>query len=284
MAKPLKEVEARIAVAEKELAERTALRDKAREQFDELHKIFLAEHENQVVARDLAMGRKRELEAQLGNRGGRPLQPPDPGPPRPGSGRGGERGLFGLPHQAPRSAPRPAPGKDHPELRVLPADPLPPLPIHEPDRGAGREHPGAHPPCLRVLRARPPLRGAAPRVQAPAGLADPERGPGWASGSSGRTMSRRAPGSPRNCRTCPSCSSGPLQRNKARLALTAFSEIMTVDRPELASRLAALAEELAVSRKVWIQVDLWEETTKMGGLPGAGSGAPPASDRRESQA
>jgi predicted nucleic acid-binding Zn-ribbon protein len=59
VAKPLKDVEAR-------LAERTALRDKAREQFDELHKIFLAEHENQVVARDLALGRKRELEAQLG--------------------------------------------------------------------------------------------------------------------------------------------------------------------------------------------------------------------------
>jgi hypothetical protein len=61
---------------------------------------------------------------------------------------------------------------------------------------------------------------------------------------------------------------GPLQRNKARLALTAFSEIMTVDRPELAARLAALAEELGVSRKVWIQVDLWEETTKVGGCPG----------------
>lgn len=66
VAKPLKDVEARLAVVEKELAERTALRDKAREQFDELHKIFLAEHENQVVARDLALGRKRELEAQLG--------------------------------------------------------------------------------------------------------------------------------------------------------------------------------------------------------------------------
>jgi pyridoxal phosphate enzyme (YggS family) len=59
--------------------------------------------------------------------------------------------------------------------------------------------------------------------------------------------------------------SGPLQRNKAKPALQFFHELMSVDRPELASRLAWLAEELNVSREIWIQVDLWGEATKMGG-------------------
>jgi uncharacterized pyridoxal phosphate-containing UPF0001 family protein len=63
---------------------------------------------------------------------------------------------------------------------------------------------------------------------------------------------------------------GPLQRNKARPALLHFRELMTVDRPELAARLAGLAEEMDVRRDVWIQVDLWGEETKMGGCPGAG--------------
>jgi len=63
---------------------------------------------------------------------------------------------------------------------------------------------------------------------------------------------------------------GPLQRNKAKPALQHFSELMTIDRPELASRLATLAEEMGVSRDVWIQVDLWGEATKMGGCPKTG--------------
>lgn len=63
---------------------------------------------------------------------------------------------------------------------------------------------------------------------------------------------------------------GPLQRNKARPALTHFAEILTLDRPELATRLRPLAAELDVVRPVWIQVDLWEEATKMGGSPEAG--------------
>lgn len=63
---------------------------------------------------------------------------------------------------------------------------------------------------------------------------------------------------------------GPLQRNKARPALTHFAEILTLDRPELATRLRPLAEELDVVRPVWIQVDLWEEATKMGGCPESG--------------
>ncbi len=58
---------------------------------------------------------------------------------------------------------------------------------------------------------------------------------------------------------------GPLQRNKARLALQSFREILSLDRPELATRLRAFAEELDLIRKVWIQVDLWGETTKQGG-------------------
>lgn len=58
---------------------------------------------------------------------------------------------------------------------------------------------------------------------------------------------------------------GPLQRNKARAALQAFSEIQSLDRPDLAERLRRLSEELDVVRPVWIQLDLWDEATKQGG-------------------
>lgn len=58
---------------------------------------------------------------------------------------------------------------------------------------------------------------------------------------------------------------GPLQRNKAKPALQRFLEIQSLDRPELAERMRHLAEELDVVRPVWIQVDLWDEATKMGG-------------------
>jgi hypothetical protein len=66
---------------------------------------------------------------------------------------------------------------------------------------------------------------------------------------------------------------GPLQRNKARSALQCFTEIQSLDRPELAERLQRIAEELDVVRPVWIQADLWAEATKWGGctetdLPG----------------
>ena len=63
---------------------------------------------------------------------------------------------------------------------------------------------------------------------------------------------------------------GPLQRNKAKSALVHFQEIMTLDRPELATRLRALAEELDVVRGVWLQVDLWGEASKVGGCDPAG--------------
>jgi hypothetical protein len=58
---------------------------------------------------------------------------------------------------------------------------------------------------------------------------------------------------------------GPLQRNKAKLALQTFRQILSLDRPELATRLRHLAEELDLVRGIWIQVDLWGEATKLGG-------------------
>ena len=58
---------------------------------------------------------------------------------------------------------------------------------------------------------------------------------------------------------------GPLQRNKAKPALQHFVELQSVDRPDLAERLRRLAEELDLVRPIWIQVDLWDETTKLGG-------------------
>ena len=63
---------------------------------------------------------------------------------------------------------------------------------------------------------------------------------------------------------------GPLQRNKARSALLHFRQIMTVDRPELASRLRLLAAELDLVRTLWLQVDLWDEATKVGGAGASG--------------
>jgi hypothetical protein len=58
---------------------------------------------------------------------------------------------------------------------------------------------------------------------------------------------------------------GPLQRNKAKAALQNFRQIMTVDRPDLALRLRHLAAELDLVREIWIQADLWDEATKVGG-------------------
>lgn len=58
---------------------------------------------------------------------------------------------------------------------------------------------------------------------------------------------------------------GPLQRNKVRQALKAFKEIQSVDRADLAERLRRIAQEEALVRPVWIQVDLWDEASKAGG-------------------
>jgi len=65
VSKPLKEAEARISSLEKELGELEARRLAVQAQFDELHQIFLSEHENQVVARDRHQIRRVELEAAL---------------------------------------------------------------------------------------------------------------------------------------------------------------------------------------------------------------------------
>jgi uncharacterized protein len=65
VAKPLKDVEARIQTMEAELADITAQHGEARERFDTLHSAFLDEHQNQVAAREQAMTRKRELEGKL---------------------------------------------------------------------------------------------------------------------------------------------------------------------------------------------------------------------------
>ena len=65
VAKPLKDVEARIQAMEAELADITAQHGEARERFDTLHNAFLDEHQNQVAAREQAMTRKLELEGKL---------------------------------------------------------------------------------------------------------------------------------------------------------------------------------------------------------------------------
>lgn len=58
---------------------------------------------------------------------------------------------------------------------------------------------------------------------------------------------------------------GPLQRNKAKSALAHFEELMSLDRPDLASRLRLLAAEAGLVRPVWIQLELWGEASKQGG-------------------
>lgn len=62
---------------------------------------------------------------------------------------------------------------------------------------------------------------------------------------------------------------GPLQRNKAKLVLQHFAELMTVDRLDLVLRLRHLLSEQPRILPVWIQVDLWDEATKAGGCPQA---------------
>lgn len=64
-AKPVKDTAARILALEKDLEASLTLLEQIREQFESLHRIFMLEHENQVVARDQALSRKAELEAHL---------------------------------------------------------------------------------------------------------------------------------------------------------------------------------------------------------------------------
>jgi len=60
---------------------------------------------------------------------------------------------------------------------------------------------------------------------------------------------------------------GPLQTNKAKLAVELFDAIHTVDRPSLAEKLARLAEARGTCPKLFIQVNTGEEDQKAGILP-----------------
>lgn len=65
VAKPLKETQDRLQALEAQEAALLERQAKVQQQFDELKAIFLAEHENQVAAKDVLDARNRELEAAL---------------------------------------------------------------------------------------------------------------------------------------------------------------------------------------------------------------------------
>lgn len=60
---------------------------------------------------------------------------------------------------------------------------------------------------------------------------------------------------------------GPLQTNKAKLAVDLFDAIHTVDRPSLAEKLARLTDARGVSPQLFVQVNTGEEPQKAGVLP-----------------
>lgn len=60
---------------------------------------------------------------------------------------------------------------------------------------------------------------------------------------------------------------GPLQTNKAKVAVELFDAIHTVDRPSLAEKLARLADARGVSPQLFVQVNTGEEPQKAGVLP-----------------
>lgn len=60
---------------------------------------------------------------------------------------------------------------------------------------------------------------------------------------------------------------GPLQTNKAKVAVDLFDAIHTLDRPSLAEKLARLAQERARSPQLFVQVNTGEEPQKAGVLP-----------------
>ena len=62
---------------------------------------------------------------------------------------------------------------------------------------------------------------------------------------------------------------GPLQTNKAKLAVELFDAIHTLDRPSLAERLARLAQERGQCPALFIQVNTGSEPQKAGILPEA---------------
>ncbi|MFZ1727698.1 MAG: YggS family pyridoxal phosphate-dependent enzyme [Albidovulum sp.] len=60
---------------------------------------------------------------------------------------------------------------------------------------------------------------------------------------------------------------GPLQTNKAKLAVELFDAIHTLDRPSLAQKLARLAEARGTCPELFIQVNTGAEPQKAGVLP-----------------
>ena len=62
---------------------------------------------------------------------------------------------------------------------------------------------------------------------------------------------------------------GPLQTNKAKVAVDLFDAIHTLDRPSLAEKLARLAEARGACPEVFVQVNTGAEPQKAGVLPEA---------------
>jgi PLP dependent protein len=60
---------------------------------------------------------------------------------------------------------------------------------------------------------------------------------------------------------------GPLQTNKAKVAVDLFDAIHTLDRPSLAQRLAALQQARGSLPQLFVQVNTGEEPQKAGVLP-----------------
>jgi len=60
---------------------------------------------------------------------------------------------------------------------------------------------------------------------------------------------------------------GPLQTNKAKLAMELFDAIHTLDRPSLATKLANLAQASGACPDLFIQINTGEEPQKAGVLP-----------------
>jgi PLP dependent protein len=60
---------------------------------------------------------------------------------------------------------------------------------------------------------------------------------------------------------------GPLQTNKAKLAVDLFDAIHTLDRPSLAQKLAGLAQARGACPQLFVQVNTGEEPQKAGVLP-----------------
>ena len=65
---------------------------------------------------------------------------------------------------------------------------------------------------------------------------------------------------------------GPLQTNKAKVAVGLFDAIHTVDRASLAEKLAGLAQARGASPALFVQVNTGAELQKAGGLPEAVDG------------